>query len=207
MQRFDVFNSKQVGIQAPVQSIEGTDIALPIPVNGHSRTESPSISVSAKREADDSDTSDVRDSPPKKKRKEGGVDNDAAFAAKLQAEENRNARATRGVATRKVVPKKSKTLKKKKKSKITASDDSDVEEGSSPKRPKSNTGFNKPLTLTPVAADFFGVPAVCSSQGRIFQLTRLRYHVLKLRSRCGSISKSTISKIQLTNGSSFATRS
>lgn len=160
MQRFDVFNSQQNGHQEPVNSIEVPDLAIPVPVNGHNRTESPSVGVSTKREAEDSDFSDVRDSPPKKKRKEGVVD-DAALAAKLQAEENRNARATRGVATRKVAPKKSRAPKKKK-SKITASDDSDVEEGSSPKKPKSNTGFNKPLTLTPIAADFFGTPEVSS---------------------------------------------
>ena len=91
------------------------------------------------------DISEARSrSPPKKKRK-AEVDEDAAFAARLQAEENSRARPTRGAAVRKPPPvKKKKTPKKKTSSKVHADDDSELdEEGSGTERKVNrNTGFH-----------------------------------------------------------------
>lgn len=90
---------------------------------------SPSLSPSnkvRKRESDESDLSDA----PKKKRKSAPVDKDAAFAAKLQAEENGRARATRGGVNKKPTPARRKADKKTKKKtahKVKAEDDSDLD--------------------------------------------------------------------------------
>ena len=88
------------------------------------------VRVKREHEEDDDELSEVSNSPPpKKKRKQiPAVDEDAAFAAKLQAEENSRARPTRGGVTRKtmVTKKKKKTPKKKTFSKAKA-EDSDVE--------------------------------------------------------------------------------
>ena len=94
------------------------------------KASSPGRKMNQKRESDDEDLSDVPDTPPRKKKRkpEPAVDDDAAFAARLQAEENVRARPTRGGATRKAaVVKKKKGPKKKTSSKVKAEDDSDVE--------------------------------------------------------------------------------
>ena len=82
-----------------------------------------------KRETDDDD--DLSDAPtepsPKKKRKvEKFVDEDAAFAAKLQAEENSRARPTRNGVNKKTVTKKKSRPKKKTAAKVKNEDDSDI---------------------------------------------------------------------------------
>ena len=88
-----------------------------------------------KRTSDEDELSDVPNSPsPKKKRKvEHFVDADAAFAAKLQAEENSRARPTRGGASRKstTIKKKKRSPKKKTSDKIKAEDDSDLQDSGS----------------------------------------------------------------------------
>jgi len=161
MDRFDYFNAKQNGEPEPVPSVETAD---PVPrTNGHAKSRSVSMSeAGVKRQADESDLSDVVDSAPARKKRKDSVNEDAAFAAKLQAEEDRNARPTRGVASRKVAPsKKKKTPKKKTAAKVTGSDDSDVDgEGGTTRKVNRNTGFHKPMNLSAVATDFFGTPQV-----------------------------------------------
>ena len=85
-----------------------------------------------KRVSDDDDLSDVPTSPSKKKkRKSTHIDEDALFAAKLQAEENGRARATRGGVNKKPTPvkrkKDKKSPRKKTSDKVRAEDDSDLE--------------------------------------------------------------------------------
>jgi len=161
MQRFDLFNAKQNGEAEPVPSVEKAE---PLPkTNGHAKSRSVSISEAGqKRQADDSDLSDVVDTVPAKKKRKASVDEDAAFAARLQAEEDRNARPTRGGAPRKAAPsKKKKTSRKKTASKVTGSDDSDVDdEGGTTRKVNRNTGFHKPMNLSAIATDFFGTPQV-----------------------------------------------
>jgi len=90
--------------------------------------------TTAKRNApsDESELSEPEDQPKPKKKKTKQLtveDDDAAYAARLQNEENRNARPTRGGSTRKRAPaKKEKGVTKKKKSaaKVKADDDSDL---------------------------------------------------------------------------------
>ena len=81
----------------------------------------------------------MADAPPKKKRK-ASVDADAAYAARLQAEEDARARPTRGGATRKAGPTKKK--KKVKKERVTGSDDSEIDDEDKPQKPKRETGFH-----------------------------------------------------------------
>ena len=132
MARFDKFIAEQ---HAPPQS-NGH-----IAVNGGTGEETPepkresstsSSKPSLKREAQDDDEqlSDAPASPsPKKKRKALHVDDDAAFAARLQAEENSRARPTRGGVNKRPtsVKKKKKTPKKKTSDKVKAEDDSDLD--------------------------------------------------------------------------------
>lgn len=164
MQRFDLFNAKQNGDSEPVPSVE---VADPVPkINGHAKSRSISTSAAGqKRQADDSDLSDVVDTAPTRKKRKESVDEDAAFAARLQAEEDRNARPTRGGAPRKAAPaKKKKSPKKKTAAKVTASDDSDVEAGESTRKVNRNTGFHKPMNLSAIATDFFGTPQLSRPQ-------------------------------------------
>ena len=121
-------------------------------VNGHSTTAvakdessispvpnmemSPAVSDQGqKRSADGEYPSDIMDMPsPKKKSKANHIiDADAAFAARLQAEENSRARPTRNGALRKtiVVKKKKKSPKKKTMDKIKPEDDSDLQDSGS----------------------------------------------------------------------------
>lgn len=121
-------------------SVEPAD---PVPkTNGVHKPAQPSSSSSpAKREAPSEDLSDVVDTLPPKKKRKASIDADAAFAAKLQAEEERLARPTRGGANRKAAP--VKRRKKVKKERVTGSDDSDMDEdGSKPPKPKKETGFH-----------------------------------------------------------------
>lgn len=114
----------------------------------------PARSSPQKREADVDDLSDVVDkSPPKKKRKaDSSVDADAAYAAKLQAEENLRARPTRGGSTRKAAPAKKKKSASKSKTakKVKAEDDSDLDgsEVSGKKEVNRTGGFHVRLSLS-----------------------------------------------------------
>ncbi|MCJ1309967.1 hypothetical protein MMC25_003628 [Agyrium rufum] len=143
-------------------------------VNGHAaattsepkpKSESPSpqpiIKFDKKRPSpSDEDLSDLpHASPPIEKRKPDRVksevgteeEDDAAYAARLQAELNQGSRSTRGAATRKTAStKKRKSPKKKTKDKVKTEDDSGVEDSSSEKEKnvKRNGAFHKPLMLS-----------------------------------------------------------
>ena len=121
-----------------ISSVEPGELAQPAPqTNGH---HSPSSSP-AKREADSDEASDVVDTPQPRKKQKATVDADAAFAARLQAEEDKRARPTRGGANRKAAPVKKKK-KKKTKERITGSDDSDIDGEEINEKPKRETGFH-----------------------------------------------------------------
>lgn len=132
MARFDKFMAeKNTAVQAngqptPIKA-EPTQSPLSNPV-----VSPPASEKSQKRESDDDELSDVPDTPsPKKKRKvDHYVDDDAAFAAKLQAEENSRARSTRNGMNRKTVliKKKKKNPRKKTSNKVKAEDDSDLQD-------------------------------------------------------------------------------
>jgi upstream activation factor subunit UAF30 len=150
-ERFDVVEAKRNGAEDPVPSVEAVDgepinVSAPQTNGVHKSSEasaaSPSASTTpAKREATSDDLSDVDDSAPPKKKRKTNAEDDAALAARLQAEEDKMARATRGVGSRKTAPvKKKKTPKKKARSRVTGSDDSDVED--SPRAVNRNTGFH-----------------------------------------------------------------
>lgn len=153
MERFDLFNARQNGDSTPVASVEPQDPSRS--VNGYHEVKRPAppsppkSSTPPKNEADDSDISELVDQGPVKKKRKTNVEDDAALAARLQAEEERLARPTRGGATRKSGPVKRRSPKKKKPSaRVTASDDSDIEESESGK-PQRNTGFHVRQTVLP----------------------------------------------------------
>lgn len=104
----------------------------------------PASSSPVKRQASSDNTSDPASaSPPAKKQKpDDECDADAAFAAKLQAEENSRARPTRGGNTRRAAPSKKKSKAKTSK-RVKASDDSDIASGEETKKEVNrNTGFH-----------------------------------------------------------------
>lgn len=125
---------------------------------------------------DESELSEVEPTPPKKKHKKYNKsveDDDAAFAARLQAEENARmrARSTRGGNTKKRAPaakKKDKVSKKTQKSakKIKSDDDSDLESGSGveKKEVKRTGGFHKPMNLSPPLAALLGETSLSRPQ-------------------------------------------
>ncbi|KAF6227407.1 hypothetical protein HO133_008851 [Letharia lupina] len=81
-----------------------------------------------KQESDEEELSDVKNTPPPKKKKKVERDSDAAYAAKLQAQENARTRSTRGGGPKAPPPKKNKKSPKKKTSaKVKAEDDSDID--------------------------------------------------------------------------------
>lgn len=213
MERFDIFNARQNGDTEPTESVEPTTASK---TNGHAKSRSRSASETGqKREAEDSESSSdvVDDAPPKKKRKENkdtAKETDAEIAARLQAQEDRAARPTRGAAPRKAAPaKKKKTPKKKTATRITGSDDSDVEEGGTERKVNRETGFHKPMNLSSQAADFFGVSQV----GYYAALIQQRQSLIcfdscldhRLRSRYGHTSKTNNYKIKAINDTFFAT--
>ncbi|PVH96011.1 SWIB/MDM2 domain-containing protein [Periconia macrospinosa] len=158
MLRFDRFNAAQNGVpesEPPVTSVE----ALPTTNGNHT-------SPSKKRgttEDDESALSELENSPPKKKYKKVRTteDEDAAFAAKLQAEENLRgrARSTRGGNTKKKAPiQKQKKTKKKSSNRVKDEDDSDIGSGSGAekKSPNRKGGFHKPMALSQPLSDLLG---------------------------------------------------
>lgn len=104
-----------------------------------------------KQESDEEELSDVKDSPPLKKKKKVERDSDAAYAAKLQAEENARTRSTRGGGQKAPPAKKKKKIQKKRTSaKVKAEDDSDIDgSGSDVKEKVKSGGFHKELMLSP----------------------------------------------------------
>ncbi|KAF2499543.1 SWIB-domain-containing protein [Lophium mytilinum] len=123
---------------------------------------------------EESELSEVEPSPPKKKHKKSNKvaeEDDATLAARLQAEENRHARSTRGGNTKKraaVVKKKDKAAKKKQKSarKINSDDDSEVESGDGAKKKEvnRNSGFHKPMNLSPALSELLGETSLSRPQ-------------------------------------------
>lgn len=148
LERFDIFNARQQQGQAPEpeeSKDEGAAPQVPITNGYHApspKSPTPAKSSPAKRDAPAEPISDaIEESPPKKKRKEPSVDADAAYAARLQAEEDKRARPTRGGGSKKSAPVKKKTPKKKTAARIRGSDESDANDSSTDKKP-NNTGFN-----------------------------------------------------------------
>jgi upstream activation factor subunit UAF30 len=95
----------------------------------------------------ESDLSDVADSPPPKKAKKkvkAEAESDEAFARNLQAEINGEKRATRGGGATKKKPaaKQAKKPKKKSSSKVSAADDSDLASGSEKPEKEKKGGFH-----------------------------------------------------------------
>jgi upstream activation factor subunit UAF30 len=111
--------------------------------NGASPSPSDSSPQKRKEPSDESDLSDVVDERPKKKkaRKQDAEEDDAAYAARLQREENSRARPTRAGATRKAAP-----VKRKKKSTVKVKDGSDVETNGESK-PRTG-GFHVSLRIS-----------------------------------------------------------
>lgn len=99
----------------------------------HKPSSSVAKSTQKRKSVSEDEESELSNAPttpsPKKKRKaEPATDDDAAFAAKLQAEENSRARPTRnGVNKKKVAVKKKKSSKKRASEKVKAEDDSDLD--------------------------------------------------------------------------------
>lgn len=111
-------------------------------INGASPSPSDSSPQKRKEPSDESDLSDVVDDRPKKKaRKQDAEEDDAAYAARLQREENSRARPTRAGATRKAAP-----VKRKKKSAVKVKDGSDVETNGDSK-PRTG-GFHVSLAIS-----------------------------------------------------------
>lgn len=133
MARFDKFVAEQNAV--PLTNGHSTLVkAEPSEVTEPAPQPAPKSNQKRKSESqdceDESELSNVPVTPtPKKKRKpEPVMDDDAVFAARLQAEENSRARPTRGGANRKnVVVKKKKAPKKKTSDKVKAEDDSDLD--------------------------------------------------------------------------------
>ncbi|MCJ1281926.1 hypothetical protein MMC26_001249 [Xylographa opegraphella] len=156
MTRFDKFVAEKEaasilnGHEEPMQSV---------PLEAPKEASSDVLKTIKKRKSDsedqvdESELSNVPDTPPRKKKRkvELGMDADAMFAAKLQAEENSRARPTRGGANRKsvIIKKKKKPLKKKTSDKVKA-EDSDLDSSGSgnEKRVNRSGGFHKPMTLS-----------------------------------------------------------
>ncbi|KAK5050949.1 hypothetical protein LTR84_003508 [Exophiala bonariae] len=155
-ERFDIISAQNSG-DAETSVVPSVEPADPTPkTNGIHKPAPPSPSSSpAKREAPSEDRPGAADASRPKKKHKVSIDADAAFAAKLQAEEERRARPTRGGANHKAAPAKRK--KKVKKERVTGSDDSDLDEdGNKPEKPKKETGFHKPLNLSPALSNLFG---------------------------------------------------
>lgn len=159
LERFDIFNARQQPEQEKVQeeSRAAKPTSLVPTTNGYhappSKSPTPSKTSPVKREASVEPGSEMMDQSPKKKKKskEPSVDADAAYAARLQAEEDKRTRPTRGGHSRKAAPVKKKTPKKKTAARIRGSDESDVESSSVEKKPK-NTGFNVSIFTTESSA-------------------------------------------------------
>lgn len=135
-------NARKNGESTVVPSVEPADSGPK--TNGVHNEHAQSLSSSpAKREAESEPVSEVTDPAPPKKKQKANIDADAAYAARLQAEEDKLARPTRGGANRKAPPVKRKKKKPSKKERVTGSDDSDAEdEERKAQKPKRDTGFH-----------------------------------------------------------------
>lgn len=149
MQRFDKFNAEQNGSSEPPEPI-------PTVENGAKETNGDASDVSNhKRSADDSALSEIEDAAPRKKKvkKSRVAEDDAAFAARLQAEENARLRSTRGGNTKRRAPAPKKKTKKKSATRVKDDDDSDISGSDADKKsPSRKGGFHVrcPFTLAPI---------------------------------------------------------
>jgi upstream activation factor subunit UAF30 len=148
MARFDKFNEERNGATEtaePIATVENT--------NGRKATAAyiseGSVSASKKRSpGDESELSNLENTPPQKKHKKqrSAEDEDAALAAKLQAEYNAasRARSTRGGSTKKRAPAPKKKVKKKSANTVKDEDDSELGSGSGAdkKEVKRTGGFH-----------------------------------------------------------------
>lgn len=109
-----------------------------------------------KQESGDEEISDVKDSPHPKKKKKTERDSDAAYAAKLQAQENARTRSTRGGGPKAPPAKKKKmTPKKKTPAKVKAEDDSDIDGSESDGKEKVRSGgFHASLGQPDIDCDY-----------------------------------------------------
>ena len=150
LQRFDHFNSLHDAnvrtADKPISEPASNGQAGSVP-NG--KRSSPLTTASPEKRPLERETSDVAEiSPLKKKRKSATVDEDAAYAARLQAEEDKRARPTRGGNTRKSMPTKKKkkvSTKSKSAKKVGTVDDSELEgsgSGLDKKEVKRTGGFH-----------------------------------------------------------------
>ena len=145
MERFDKFAAERNAI--PLTNGHSQQEHHPKDLKAEPKVTQPDPKVALKRKSEsdkegseeDDQLSDVPVTPPPKKKRKPEVDEDAAFAARLQAEENSRARPTRGGAVRKPpLVKKKKTPKKKTSDKVKAEDDSDLEGSGSGSEKKVN---------------------------------------------------------------------
>lgn len=165
MRRFDKFDELR---KAPPQTNGHTSVKEESPASqqttGHTTvkedstvsSEAPRKAISQspkkhKQESDEDELSDVKESPPPKKKKKVGRDSDAAYAAKLQAQENARTRSTRGGGPKAPQAKKNrKSPKKKTSTKVKAEDDSDMDaSGSDVKEKVRSGGFHASLRGQP----------------------------------------------------------
>ncbi|KAH9860531.1 hypothetical protein J1614_011862 [Plenodomus biglobosus] len=161
LRRFDKFNAEQNGSSEPSEpsdTIPSVENGIKAP-NGNTSDGS----THKRSPEDDSALSEPDDAPrPKKKVKKSRAvaEDDAAFAARLQAEENARLRSTRGGNTkRRAAPKKvEKKTKKKSATRVKDDDDSDVnsDSGAEKKSPSRKGGFHKPMALSPALSDLLG---------------------------------------------------
>lgn len=146
MARFDKFMAEQ---STQTQANGHTTVATASPEATPSHTSPTPRSASKGPSVEAEESSEVVDTHTKKKRKRSPLDEDAVFAARLQAEENSRARPTRGGGvTKKVVPaKKKKTPKKKTADRVDAADDSELDSESAEKKVNRSGGFHVSLNL------------------------------------------------------------
>ncbi|KAG9206099.1 hypothetical protein G6514_004820 [Epicoccum nigrum] len=155
MQRFDKFNNEVNGTTTTTTATEPPK-ANPAPTVANGAASTSATPDPKRSPGSESALSELEDAaPPKKKAKKSKTteDEDAAYARKLQAEENaRSGRATRGGNTRKKAPlPKKKATKKKSSNRVKDEDDSDIASGSDKekKSPSRKGGFHKPMALSP----------------------------------------------------------
>lgn len=159
MERFDRASGKQ---EEAVPVVTARDPS-PQPVatvngglNGKLVLPPPSAVIKRKSSEDEDDLSSFVDEPSPKKVKKSKprseVESDEMLAARLQAELNQSARATRGggVTKRKTPAKKDRKPKKKSAAKVRAEDDSELDsgDGEKPEREKKG-GFHVSAPLRP----------------------------------------------------------
>ncbi|KAH0541901.1 hypothetical protein FGG08_003621 [Glutinoglossum americanum] len=158
--RFDKFNAERA-------TQTSSDVTPSMPASSgkdrepKSKVSEPVQTVSPPEEDDSGELSEVVDTPkksPKKKRKAESVDDDAKFAAMLQAEENSRARRTRGTASGKANSV-SRRKKKATKPKIRDLGESDMGSGSGEEKKRKvnrNGAFHKPMTLSAPLSELLG---------------------------------------------------